>query len=162
MRASVCWRTCSRPCSACSVLCRTRARRGMTSLAHFGSQDRGRRSSRFSGDWSRSSASYIRDPARCAAGPRRELGGRSGRRGLSSRGASPHEGVIARRLFPLQLVICASPEYLQQHGVPESLAELTSHRCSAFRNPGTGKVVPWHVKIGDQVRPAGGAGDLQQ
>ena len=57
-------------------------------------------------------------------------------------GASPHEGVIARRLFPLQLVICGSPEYLQQHGTPESLAALTSHRCSAFRNPGTGKVFP--------------------
>lgn len=66
-------------------------------------------------------------------------------------GASPHEGVIARRLFPLQLVICGSPEYLQQHGIPESLAALASHRCSAFRNPGTGKVVPWHVKMGDQV-----------
>jgi DNA-binding transcriptional LysR family regulator len=28
-------------------------------------------------------------------------------------GLSPHEGVIARRLFPVQLVICASPKYLQ-------------------------------------------------
>lgn len=66
-------------------------------------------------------------------------------------GPSPHEGVIARRLFPLQLVICGSPAYLRRHGVPESLAALASHRCSAFRNPGTGKVVPWHVKLGDQV-----------
>lgn len=57
-------------------------------------------------------------------------------------GASPHEGVIARRLFPLQLVICASPDYLERHGVPESLAALASHRCSAFRHPGTGKVAP--------------------
>lgn len=66
-------------------------------------------------------------------------------------GPSPHEGVIARRLFPLQLVICGSPDYLQEHGVPESLAALASHRCSAFRNPGTGQVVPWHVKLGDQI-----------
>ena len=66
-------------------------------------------------------------------------------------GASPHEGVIARRLFPLQLVICASPEYLERYGVPESLAALASHRCSAFRHPGTGKVAPWHVKVGDQA-----------
>ncbi|HKX44104.1 MAG TPA: LysR family transcriptional regulator [Burkholderiaceae bacterium] len=66
-------------------------------------------------------------------------------------GPSPHEGVIARRLFPLQLVICAAPAYLQQYGVPDSLAALASHRCSAFRNPGTGKVVPWHVKLGDQT-----------
>ena len=66
-------------------------------------------------------------------------------------GASPHEGVIARRLFPLQLVICASPDYLERYGVPESLAALASHRCSAFRHPGTGKVAPWHVKVGDQA-----------
>lgn len=66
-------------------------------------------------------------------------------------GQSPHEGVIARRLFPLQLVICAAPSYLQRYGAPGSLAELAAHRCSAFRSPGTGKVVPWHVKLGDQA-----------
>lgn len=64
-------------------------------------------------------------------------------------GASPHEGVIARRLFPVQLIICASPEYLTTNGAPTSLSALQSHRCSVFRNPGTGKVVPWRVKVGD-------------
>jgi DNA-binding transcriptional LysR family regulator len=66
-------------------------------------------------------------------------------------GASPHDGVIARRLFPVQLVICAAPAYLQTHGVPDSLAALQAHRCSAFRNPGTGAVVPWRVKVGGDV-----------
>jgi DNA-binding transcriptional LysR family regulator len=66
-------------------------------------------------------------------------------------GVSAHEGVIARRLFPVQLVICAAPAYLQRHGVPDSLAALQAHRCSAFRNPGTGAVVPWRVKVGDDV-----------
>ena len=37
-------------------------------------------------------------------------------------GMSAHEGVIARRLFGLQLIICASPEYLQRCGAPDSLA----------------------------------------
>jgi DNA-binding transcriptional LysR family regulator len=66
-------------------------------------------------------------------------------------GASPHEGVIARRLFPLQMVICGAPAYFAEHGVPETIAALASHRCSAFRHPGTGKVVPWHVTLGDQT-----------
>lgn len=66
-------------------------------------------------------------------------------------GPSPHEGVIARRLFPLQLVICGAPAYFERYGVPDSLAALASHRCSAFRHPGTGKVAPWHVRIGDQA-----------
>jgi len=66
-------------------------------------------------------------------------------------GLAAHEGVIARRLFPLQLIMCAAPEYLQRHGAPDSLNALASHRCSAFRHPGTGKVVPWHVKVGESV-----------
>lgn len=66
-------------------------------------------------------------------------------------GASAHDGVIVRRLFPVQLVICAAPAYLQRHGVPHSLAMLQAHRCSAFRNSGTGAVVPWRVKVGDDV-----------
>jgi DNA-binding transcriptional LysR family regulator len=40
---------------------------------------------------------------------------------------------------------------LRAHGVPQTLAALASHRCSAFRHPGTGKVVPWHVTLGDQA-----------
>jgi DNA-binding transcriptional LysR family regulator len=66
-------------------------------------------------------------------------------------GPSPHEGVIARKLFPLQMIICGAPAYFQRHGVPDSLPALASHRCSAFRHPGTGKVAPWHVRLGDQV-----------
>jgi DNA-binding transcriptional LysR family regulator len=66
-------------------------------------------------------------------------------------GPSPAEGVIARRLFPLQLIICASPEYLARHGAPASLESLASHRCSVFRHSVKGKVLPWHVKVGDET-----------
>jgi DNA-binding transcriptional LysR family regulator len=66
-------------------------------------------------------------------------------------GPSPHEGVIARKLFPLQLVICGAPAYFERFGVPDSLAALATHRCSAFRHPGTGRVAPWHVRLGDQA-----------
>ena len=65
-------------------------------------------------------------------------------------GASPHEGVIARRLFPVQLVLCASPSYLRQHGEPDSMAALAAHRCGVYRNTGTGRVVPWRFKVGDE------------
>jgi len=64
-------------------------------------------------------------------------------------GASAHEGVIARRLFPVQMLVCASPAYLRTHGVPESMGALAMHRCSVYRNPGTGRVVPWRFKVGD-------------
>jgi len=66
-------------------------------------------------------------------------------------GFAAHEGVIARRLFPVQLIICASPAYLERYGRPASLAALQSHRCSVFRHPSTGAIVPWRVKVGAEV-----------
>lgn len=67
-------------------------------------------------------------------------------------GASAHEGVIARKLFPVQMVLCAAPAYLRQHGVPDSMAALAGHRCSVYRNPGTGRVVPWRFMVaGEEV-----------
>jgi len=62
-------------------------------------------------------------------------------------GPSPQEGVVARRLLPVQLIICAAPSYLERYGAPQSLAALSSHRCSAFRNTGTGKVLPWRTRV---------------
>jgi len=67
-------------------------------------------------------------------------------------GSSPQEGLIARRLFPLQLIVCASASYLRKYGVPKSLAELGAHRCSAFRRPSDGRVVPWRVRVGDGLQ----------
>jgi DNA-binding transcriptional LysR family regulator len=66
-------------------------------------------------------------------------------------GVSPSEGVIARKLFPLQLIICAAPAYLGNHGIPDSLDALASHRCSAFRSPGSRRVIPWRVNSGDGI-----------
>jgi len=66
-------------------------------------------------------------------------------------GAPPEDGLIARRLFTVQLVVCAAPSYLAAHGAPDSLDALASHRCSMFRHPGTGRVLPWYFKLGDEV-----------
>jgi DNA-binding transcriptional LysR family regulator len=66
-------------------------------------------------------------------------------------GMSPAEGVIARRLFPLQMIICASPAYIAKHGAPAHLHDLDAHRCSVFRLPNTGKLLPWPVKVDDTM-----------
>jgi DNA-binding transcriptional LysR family regulator len=67
-------------------------------------------------------------------------------------GNPPEEGLIVRRLFPMQLVICAAPNYLRKHGVPKKLYELDSHWCSAFRRPSDGRVVPWRVRVGSNIQ----------
>jgi DNA-binding transcriptional LysR family regulator len=66
-------------------------------------------------------------------------------------GASPEEGVIARRLFPVQLIICATPSYLEQHGAPNSLDDLVNHRCSVFRHPATGQALAWYLNVDGEV-----------
>ncbi|MFT4172035.1 MAG: LysR family transcriptional regulator [Rhodocyclaceae bacterium] len=58
-------------------------------------------------------------------------------------GMQPDEGVIGRRLFPLQMIVCAAPAYLARHGAPDTLEELDTHRCTVFRHPVTGRLMPW-------------------
>tara|TARA_R100000306_G_scaffold25596_2_gene29409 strand:- start:758618 stop:759496 length:879 start_codon:yes stop_codon:yes gene_type:complete len=40
--------------------------------------------------------------------------------------------LIARYLAPVQLVFCASPDYLKEHGQPETPAQLQTHRCLGY------------------------------
>ena len=44
----------------------------------------------------------------------------------------PDSSLIARRLAPIQTVMCASPTYLERMGVPQSPQELINHRCLAY------------------------------
>jgi DNA-binding transcriptional LysR family regulator len=67
-------------------------------------------------------------------------------------GSSPEEGVIARRLFPVQLIVCAAPSYLARFGAPQTVDDLASHRCSAFRHPATGQILPWYLKIDGEIQ----------
>jgi DNA-binding transcriptional LysR family regulator len=67
-------------------------------------------------------------------------------------GESPQEGLISRKLFPIQLIVCASPGYLEAHGAPAKIEDLARHRCSVFRHPGTGKTTPWYLTVDGEVQ----------
>ncbi|WP_343529861.1 LysR family transcriptional regulator [Yokenella regensburgei] len=57
----------------------------------------------------------------------------------------PEPGAIARRLGVCRSVLCASPAYLLQHGVPQTPQDLTQHNClhySHFTAPS------WHFSDG--------------
>lgn len=41
----------------------------------------------------------------------------------------PPENMLAKELFSYRHCICASPEYLAEYGIPQSIRELTSHHC---------------------------------
>jgi len=65
-----------------------------------------------------------------------DVGVRIGRLGDSS--------LIARRIAPVRLVICAAPEYLARHAVPQTPEDLASHNCleyTYFESRGE-----WHLR----------------
>ncbi len=48
--------------------------------------------------------------------------------------------LMARRLFDVRAVICASPRYLTVHGAPETPEDLRDHQCLVYSNlPDSGK-----------------------
>jgi LysR family transcriptional activator of dmlA len=48
-------------------------------------------------------------------------------------GELPDQRLIARRIMSNRRLLCASPRYLERHGMPASLADLASHRCIVHR-----------------------------
>ncbi len=52
-------------------------------------------------------------------------------------GVPPDSVLIARKIAMLTPVVCASPDYLQKHGVPTTPEDLSSHSCLVWngRNP---------------------------
>lgn len=61
-------------------------------------------------------------------------------------GAQPEGNLIVRPLRKMELVICASPAYLQRHGRPRTEQDLATFRCTGFRHPNTGRPVPWELR----------------
>jgi DNA-binding transcriptional LysR family regulator len=40
--------------------------------------------------------------------------------------------LIARRIAPIRLAVCAAPDYLARHGVPQTPDDLASHNCLEY------------------------------
>ncbi|RQS14801.1 LysR family transcriptional regulator [Burkholderia sp. Bp8998] len=66
-------------------------------------------------------------------------------------GPPPSGGAIARRLVPIQLIVCASPDYIEHNGAPRTIDELARHRCTGYRRANTGKLAQWQFRIGEEI-----------
>jgi len=54
---------------------------------------------------------------------------------------------------PLELVVCASPEYFSRHPQPLHPTDLQQHSCLGFRYPGSGALYCWELEHnGQQIR----------
>ncbi|RKT13908.1 DNA-binding transcriptional LysR family regulator [Paraburkholderia sp. RAU2J] len=54
--------------------------------------------------------------------------------------------VIAKQLIPMQMIVCSSPAYAREHGLPRSVAELAAHRCINLR-AASGRIAEWEFKV---------------
>lgn len=67
--------------------------------------------------------------------------------GIAS-GYMPRSSLIVRKIASVELILCASPDYLRRYGAPKNMDELRWHRCVALRHPRTGKIMPWNFTDG--------------
>lgn len=61
-------------------------------------------------------------------------------------GRLENKEIIARKLVPMQLLVCGSPAYLEKCGVPHSPEELVNHQCINFRLASTGRPFAWEFE----------------
>jgi DNA-binding transcriptional LysR family regulator len=66
-------------------------------------------------------------------------------------GAQPAAGAVARQLAPIQLLVCASPDYLARHGAPADIDALDRHRCTGYVRANTGKLAPWEFQVRGEI-----------
>ncbi|OFA02639.1 LysR family transcriptional regulator [Duganella sp. HH101] len=62
-------------------------------------------------------------------------------------GSPPERNLISRKLGDIVLLPCAAPAYLALHGTPQTVADLQRHRCTGFRRPTTGRMMPWELQV---------------
>jgi len=66
---------------------------------------------------------------------------------LAIRGRAPADSrLVARRLEDAELVVVATPGYLAQAGVPQTLEDLAGHQCIQFELPSNGRRPPWSFR----------------
>jgi DNA-binding transcriptional LysR family regulator len=70
------------------------------------------------------------------------------------------EGLVARELAPVHIVLVASPAYLARHGTPQEPAELGRHHGLLRRSIASGRLTPWSLRnssggeVVANIRPA--------
>ncbi|WP_425286189.1 LysR family transcriptional regulator [Achromobacter kerstersii] len=59
--------------------------------------------------------------------------------------------VIAKKVIPMPMMLCASPAYVARHGLPDSVEAIAGHHGVNFLFA-SGRVYEWEFKVGGQLR----------
>jgi DNA-binding transcriptional LysR family regulator len=73
-------------------------------------------------------------------------------------GALTDSRLVAKKLSAHRRVLCASPDYINQNGAPESPEDLVSHNCLRFK--GLASYPEWRLSRGDEQRTVLATGTL--
>jgi DNA-binding transcriptional LysR family regulator len=66
--------------------------------------------------------------------------------------------LVARRLAPNRRVLCASPDYLERHGVPSTPDDLSGHNCLIYKRQENRSV--WRLREGGRIHEIEVGGSL--
>ena len=64
--------------------------------------------------------------------------------------------MVARRITPINRVVCATPKYFEQHGVPASPHDLTRHNCLVYTHANPDSLWRFRSSEGDMAVPVRG------
>lgn len=64
-------------------------------------------------------------------------------------GTLADSSLIARRITSVQLITCASPDYLREHGTPIAPEQLAAHACLTYGQTRHGE---WAFRVGGRLR----------
>ncbi|MGV8942270.1 MAG: LysR substrate-binding domain-containing protein [Lysobacter sp.] len=73
-------------------------------------------------------------------------------------GTLADSSLIARRISTVQLITCASPDYLRQHGVPTAPEQLAAHACLIYGHTRQGE---WSFRAGERTRKLSVSGPMR-
>lgn len=67
--------------------------------------------------------------------------------------------IIAKQIIPMQMLVCASPEYARTRGLPGSLEALSGHAC-INRRLSNGRLQPWEFRVQGRAQSLNPQGDI--
>jgi LysR family transcriptional regulator for bpeEF and oprC len=59
--------------------------------------------------------------------------------------------LIAKRIGVFKGVSCAAPSYIDRHGKPQTLDDVSRHRAVNYFSSRTGRNIDWSFKVGDEI-----------
>jgi DNA-binding transcriptional LysR family regulator len=73
-------------------------------------------------------------------------------------GTLADSSLVARRIATVQVITCASPDYLHRHGTPSAPGDLASHACLTYGHARRGE---WTFRVEGRVRKVSVSGPMR-